>query len=97
MPPERLTVVDEPEYEELLQLLDNRPPWHADALCKEAPPTVSWFPTKGDTGAAAKAICRRCLAVDDCLAYALADPDIDGTWGGTTLKERRAIRAGKAA
>ena len=93
---ERLTITDQPDYSELLDLIDP-PAWHRDASCKEAPLTVSWFPTKGDTGAAAKAVCRRCLCREECLAYALADPDLDGTWGGTTAKERRAIRAGKRA
>ena len=95
---ERLTVVDQPDFEELLDLMDT-PAWHADAACKEAPQSVSWFPTKkSDTGAEAKDTCRRCLAREDCLTWALDQgPDLDGVWAGTSAKERRAIRSGRVA
>ena len=35
--------------------------------------------------------CRRCPVVTACLLYALTH-DVDGIWGGTTLREREQIR-----
>lgn len=90
--PERLTT-DQPDYEELLALLD-RPQWHRDAACREHP-EVNFFPSRGEDGKAAKALCRACLARDACLEAALVDPLTDGIWGGLTPKERRAIRSQK--
>jgi len=88
-------------YGDLLDLLDTGPPrWHADALCKEAPESITWFPGgKGpNAGARAKAVCATCLAHEDCLAWALDQgPDLDGIWAGTTQRDRRSIRSGKVA
>ena len=36
----------------------------------------------------AKLICSSCSVAADCLAYALADPGLQGTWGGSTEEER---------
>ena len=41
----------------------------------------------------AKRICRRCAVLDDCLRAALADPELDGTWGALTSEERVRYRA----
>lgn len=43
---------------------------------------------------AAKTICAGCCVTAECLAYALAFPAADqfGIWGGTTPKEREALR-----
>lgn len=40
---------------------------------------------------AAKKICAGCPLKDPCLAYAITY-DVEGTWGGSTLKERRKFR-----
>lgn len=40
----------------------------------------------------AKTICNSCSKIDSCLAVAMADPSINGIWGGTTEDERRALR-----
>ena len=42
--------------------------------------------------AEAKAICARCPARAACLAYALADSDLRGVWGGVSERERRRMR-----
>lgn len=39
----------------------------------------------------AKAICKQCPLINDCLAYAL-QYDEQGIWGGTTERERSRIR-----
>lgn len=75
------------------------PPWMADALCAQTDPEL-FFPEKGGSHAAAKAICARCPVAAECLDYALADdqssyvsPFYFGIWGGTSPLERRQIRA----
>lgn len=64
----------------------------ASALCAQVDPAV-WFPEKGQGNTAAKAICHRCDIEATCLATALADPEIDGVWGGTSHRERQTMRA----
>ncbi len=71
--------------------LGNLPRFTEPALCAEADPDM-FFPEKGGTAHAPKAICRRCLARDECLAYALEHDVRDGVWGGTSPKERQRLR-----
>lgn len=54
----------------------------------------AWFPAKGNNRAitAAKRECAECPFRDPCLAFALADSNLEGVWGGTTDADRRAIR-----
>jgi WhiB family redox-sensing transcriptional regulator len=40
----------------------------------------------------AKAICRKCELKTPCFEYALADPELDGIWGGSLPRERLAYR-----
>lgn len=40
----------------------------------------------------AKAICRTCPVIAECLAAALAHGEDDGIWGGLTPDERRRLR-----
>ena len=51
----------------------NRPEWMKDAACRSRRQSM-WFP-QGKTGLEAKAICARCPVRDECLRYALEDPD----------------------
>ncbi len=53
-----------------------------------------WFPEQGVTAGPAKAFCRTCPIMADCLAWALANPHLagEGVWGGTTRTERNALR-----
>jgi WhiB family redox-sensing transcriptional regulator len=70
--------------------------WRKRAACKDEDPEL-FFPI-GDVGPAvtqideAKAICRRCPVVDECLNWALTMGEDDGVWGGMSEDERRAIR-----
>jgi WhiB family redox-sensing transcriptional regulator len=41
--------------------------------------------------AAAKAVCRRCPVVSECLAHALAAQEPYGVWGGLSEGERGAL------
>lgn len=76
--------------EELLDLLRG-PAWRADALCREYP-DLAWFGKTDRSSKAAKAVCSACLVRDECLAYAMADPSLDGIWGGLTRRERGQLR-----
>jgi WhiB family redox-sensing transcriptional regulator len=70
-----------------------RPPWMADAACTTVD-TNLFFPGPGKAGAQstkqAKAICRACPVVNDCVMYAMSFParSLVGIWGGMTERER---------
>lgn len=76
--------------EELLDLLRG-PAWRADALCKEYP-DLAWFGKTERSSKAAKAVCSDCLVREECLAYAMSDPTLEGIWGGLTRRERGQLR-----
>jgi len=72
------------------------------AACRGVP-TAMFFPTaeyERKTGAEseatlrAKAICASCPVSGACFQYAVANPELTGIWGGTTTRERVAIRRG---
>ena len=64
-------------------------------LCTQIDPAV-FFPIKGGSPRAAKAICARCPIAADCLRDALDDPSLEGVWGGTTEREREHLRREEA-
>lgn len=75
------------------------PSWYDDALCAQTDPE-SFFPERdlhGDHGwnavREAKGICRRCPVATECLAFALAENELFGVWGGLTAKERARMRS----
>lgn len=71
----------------------NAPAWVADALCAQTDPEA-FHPTRSDASAAAaaKKVCSRCPVREQCLATALADPSLDGVWGGTSYRQRQKLR-----
>lgn len=72
-------------------LFHARPRWQRDGACLEHP-ELSWFPEKGGNAAGrAKAICAACLVSDECREYAIEGHEV-GIWGGTSDRERTAIR-----
>lgn len=73
-----------------------RPKWHRDGLCLESHPGVNWFATHRARQAEAVDVCRRCLVVEPCLAFALEHNEL-GVWGATTEAERRIMRRDQAA
>ena len=75
-------------------------PWADRALCAETDPELFFGDTphtyttvNGDRTMTAKAICRRCPVIVACREYAMADPHLEGIWGGMTDRERAALRA----
>lgn len=67
------------------------PDWYEDALCAQVD-TDAFFPEKGGSTRAAKAVCMRCEVREQCLQYALDNDEREGIWGGKSDRERRAIR-----
>jgi WhiB family redox-sensing transcriptional regulator len=65
--------------------------WQRDALCAQTDPE-EFYPDKGGSTAAAKAVCRRCPVAAECLDYALANNEGFGVWGGLSERERRKLR-----
>lgn len=69
-------------------------PWMEDGLCRQAANPDAWFPTTGQHNATTRTamrVCRSCPVVETCLNYALERPDLQGIWGGTTNRERKAF------
>lgn len=78
--------------------LANVPRFDGAALCAEVDGDL-FFPEPGQNVKveAAKAICRGCEALAECLIYALDHDEVAGVWGGTSGKERRRLRAARRA
>lgn len=69
-----------------------RASWQRDALCAESVVDL-WFPGAGQPSSPALEICGRCSVRTECLAEALADPDLDhGIRGGATANARKLMR-----
>jgi len=69
--------------------------WRQKAACLNEDPEL-FFPI-GTTGAAldqiqrAKAICRKCPVITQCLKWALDTAQESGVWGGMSEEERRVL------
>ncbi|OEV09300.1 WhiB family transcriptional regulator [Streptomyces nanshensis] len=70
--------------------------WRHNAVCREEDPEL-FFPI-GNTGPSlvqieeAKAVCRRCPVMEQCLQWALEFGQDSGVWGGLSEDERRAMK-----
>jgi len=70
--------------------------WRHRAICRDEDPEL-FFPV-GTSGhallkiAEAKAVCRRCPVVAECLAHALNAGEDHGIWGGMTADERDELK-----
>jgi WhiB family redox-sensing transcriptional regulator len=66
------------------------------ALCAEIGGD-SFYPESGEKIAVrtAKAMCRRCPVLAECLELALANDERYGVWGGTSPADRRRILRGR--
>ena len=65
--------------------------WMDAGLCAQTDPDA-FHPGKSESSTAAKRTCAACDVITECLAYALADPSLEGIQGGTTQRERQAMR-----
>lgn len=70
--------------------------WMAHAACAGADPEL-FFPARGANGSEAKAICDDCPVRLSCLAYAVANRELDGIWGATSARQRRSMRRNRVA
>lgn len=68
--------------------------WQDRANCLGVDPDL-FFPALGETAVDAKAVCAGCAVRRECLEEALATPPLEdhGIWGGTSVRQRKAIRA----
>lgn len=69
--------------------------WRQQAACRGADTSV-FFPDSDEDARAAKAICATCAVREPCLAFALANRQEQGVWGGLTETERRRVRRRRA-
>ncbi len=53
---------------------------------------ATFFATTGQSSDAALEVCAGCPAKLECGDYAMADPDLDGWWAGTSSRQRAALR-----
>ena len=68
------------------------PPFRRDlAACRGA--TGFMYPSDARGVPAAKAVCAGCPVRQACLEFALANDERWGVWGGTSERQRRAMRA----
>lgn len=65
--------------------------WQALARCAEVDPEI-FFPERGGSSKAARAVCNECCVRQECLLYALNNREQFGIWGGTSERERRRLR-----
>lgn len=65
--------------------------WQADALCSQTDPE-QFFPEKGGSTRAAKAVCRECPVRNKCLEMALTNDERFGIWGGLSERDRRKLK-----
>lgn len=71
--------------------------WADRGLCVRDQYPELWFPEQGQSPNEAKAICRRCPVIAECLAWAISNGEKYGVYGGLTGPERRAIHLRKKA
>lgn len=76
-----------------------RPPdWRSKGRCFSHPDPERWFPEQGQSSRRAKQACNgtdntpECPIRHECLIYALVNNEKYGVWGGTSERERRALR-----
>lgn len=65
--------------------------WQEQALCAQTG-SEFFFPEPGSSVREAKLICHACDMRAACLAYAIANDERFGVWGGLSEKEREEMR-----
>ncbi|MGI9120536.1 MAG: WhiB family transcriptional regulator [Acidimicrobiales bacterium] len=85
----------DPGLDLLLDAVRGRPPWMPRAACRDHP-DIDFCPSSPRRGipadvSPALAICTGCPVTAQCLAHAVEHGEL-GVWGGTTERQRRAMR-----
>jgi WhiB family redox-sensing transcriptional regulator len=65
--------------------------WMDAANCATTDPDA-FLPEKGGSTRRAKAVCAECDVTAQCLAYALANGEDQGVYGGLSAVERRRLK-----
>lgn len=78
------------------EIRQERTGWRADAACA-AYPADWWFPENKEDRNAARAICKTCPVLAECLAEVLAGPPQRGIRAGLTPYQIRRIKELRAA
>ncbi len=65
--------------------------WREAAACSKVD-DVDFFADDEISVGRAKAVCAGCVAMDDCLAFAIETNQSEGVWGGHTASERARLR-----
>lgn len=66
------------------------------AACAGVDPDL-FFPERGESVDAAKAVCAECPHRVECLEWALEAGEVDGVWGGESARTRRRMRTERTA
>ena len=66
--------------------------WRHEAACRDKDPDI-FFPLGSGAGASldmamARAVCSHCPVVQTCLDWAIDTDQLEGVWGGMSLRER---------
>lgn len=73
----------------------NAPYFDGSQVCAQVDPEL-FFPESSMESVVnlrmVKPLCKSCEFMDPCLKYALANPELQGIWAGTTETERRIMR-----
>jgi WhiB family redox-sensing transcriptional regulator len=67
--------------------------WTERAACAGEDLNMFFPDTPNNRASAAKAVCKTCPVINDCLRFALENYE-QGVWGGTTDNQRRHLRRG---
>lgn len=76
----------------------NRDSWQAKGACRGHKKPDIWYPHKkspSDQTIEARNVCVRCEVRDQCLQYAMDNPNELGIWGGLTEQQRAGLRKGR--
>jgi WhiB family transcriptional regulator, redox-sensing transcriptional regulator len=76
--------------------------WRSSSLCSQLPVAEAdslFYPERGRSTKAARALCSECPVRAECLEFALGDEYAlaHGVWGGTSPRERRVLARRRAA
>jgi WhiB family redox-sensing transcriptional regulator len=88
---ELLLIAGDDDLDAYLDRVIGRPEWHDQAACRGRS-EVNFFPYRGESVTAAKALCATCPVTAQCLADALAHEWTIGVWGGTSEIQRKRLR-----
>lgn len=64
--------------------------WAAQGACLNA--DIDMYPEDIHGVVKAKAVCAHCPVTHECLHHAIDNHEHEGVWGGTSARERRAMR-----